>query len=183
MQEVVSANKKLYKQIKKKVEICVKIKTSQNLDTENKNTRGNTSSNPSSRSGMFYHRDFWCKRNCPYNLNGFISGSSSQNPKFNHCTHEPQCLIRQPIPHLFPLIAYLVNHTSLYHEKLQGKGGREYGDMPDLCKAIEYERYGCESCIWKKHFWTLHGYPDINPWDFKQYQWYRMMNYVTECQV
>ena len=76
----------------------------------------------------------------------------------------------KPIPPPFPSIAYLVNPSSLYHDKLQDQGGREYGDMHDRCKAIEYDRYGCEDCIWMKHFGTLHGYPDINPWDFKQSQ-------------
>ena len=74
---------------------------------------------------------------------GFVFSPTPQNKSnlMANCSHTPQCTIRQ-----------------------------QYGDTHERCMAVEYERYGCESCIWLKCHGDLHGYPDINPWDYRQYK-------------
>ena len=39
----------------------------------------------------------------------------------------------------------------------------------ERCFSIDNDNYGCEDCVWLKWHGDVHGYPDINPWDFKKY--------------
>jgi hypothetical protein len=39
----------------------------------------------------------------------------------------------------------------------------------EYCMRIEYENYGCENCLWYKWWGEKHGFPDINPWSFREH--------------
>ena len=41
--------------------------------------------------------------------------------------------------------------------------------VPGRCFEVDYKNYGCDDCVWLKWHGDLHGYPDINPWEFKKY--------------
>ena len=84
------------------------------------------------------------------------------------CKHTPQCTARQPLPPPVPSMIPLVNYHSLYHQKMHA-GELDWGSTCSYCMRIDYERYGCDSCVWIKCFGELHGYPDVNPYDFKKY--------------
>ena len=86
------------------------------------------------------------------------------------CNHSPQCTIRQPRPPPLPSVTFLVNHQSKYHEHILTRAGVPgcYGGHSQ-CFSIDNANYGCEDCVWLKWHGDLHGYPDINPWDFKKY--------------
>ena len=94
------------------------------------------------------------------------SNTSSSQPL---CLHDQQCVQRQPFPPPLPSMTPLVNHQSKYHEKILA-GALDYGRTCDYCMRIEYERYGCDSCVWIKCFGELHGYPDINPYQYHKYR-------------
>ena len=81
--------------------------------------------------------------------------SSSSQPEGN--------ILRKRIPPPLPATTYLVNEHTMYHVKLQRQGGLEYGTTHEDCMQVEYERYGCDDCIWIKCHGETHGYPDINP--------------------
>lgn len=85
------------------------------------------------------------------------------------CSHSPKCILRQPIPPPLPSVTYLVNKDSMYHEKMLQQGGMEYGLTHHDCMTIEYERYGCKDCIWIKMYGETHGYPDVNPWSYRNH--------------
>ena len=89
----------------------------------------------------------------PLTAKGFVLPRVTQ-PKITEvstCSHQPQCTLRQPLPPPLPSVTYLVNHSSMYHQKLQEQGGVEHGGTHDRCMAVEYERYGCADCMdgWK----------------------------------
>ena len=103
---------------------------------------------------------------CPRAAPPFPSKTSADAP--SPCKHTPQCSVRQPLPPPVPSMIPLVNYHSLYHQKMQA-GELDWGSTCSYCMRIEYERYGCDSCVWIKCFGELHGYPDVNPYDFKKY--------------
>ena len=90
-------------------------------------------------------------------------------PQTLNCSHPEQCIIRQPFPPPLPAaLTPIVNLHSMYHLKTI-TGDLDWGSTCSYCMRIEYERYGCESCVWMKTFGNLHGYPDIDPYDFRNY--------------
>ena len=40
----------------------------------------------------------------------------------------------------------------------------------DRCLDAYSKNYGCDDCVWLKWHGELHGFPDINPYDFKKIQ-------------
>ena len=89
-------------------------------------------------------------------------------PLSSRCPHSVQCVLRQPIPPPFPLVTHLVNYQSNYHDRVMRRDPNRYGGH-DRCFSVDHINYGCEDCVWLKWYGDLHGYPDINPWDFKKY--------------
>ena len=83
-----------------------------------------------------------------------------------HCNHNQQCIIRQPFPPPLHSLTPIVNEYSLYHVKIMA-GELDWGSTCWYCMRIDCDNYGCESCVWIKHFGELHGYPDINPSEYK----------------
>ena len=74
-----------------------------------------------------------------------------------NCSHPEQCIIRQPFPPPLPAaLTPIVNLYSMYHVKTTA-GDLDWGSTCSYCMRIEYERYGCESCVWMKTFSSLHG--------------------------
>ena len=96
------------------------------------------------------------------------STTSKSSSSSSNCSHTQQCIIRQPFPPPLPALTPLVNEYSLYHSKTMA-GELDYGSTCWYCMRIEYEKYGCDSCVWIKCFGELHGYPDIAPHDFKKH--------------
>ena len=94
------------------------------------------------------------------------SGSSSTRI----CSHSSQCIIRQPKQPPADKCNFLVHKSSKYHEHMASEEGvpARY-NTHEYCMRIEYENYGCADCIWFKWWGELHGYPDINPWNFKEH--------------
>ena len=86
------------------------------------------------------------------------------------CSHSPQCVIRQPKPPPLDKSTILVHHGSKYHEHMDSEAGvpARY-NTHEYCMRIDYRNYGCEDCIWFKWWGELHGFPDINPWSFKEH--------------
>ena len=86
------------------------------------------------------------------------------------CSHSPQCVIRQPKPPPLDKSTILVHHGSKYHEHMDSEAGvpARY-NTHEYCMRIDYRNYGCEDCIWFKWWGELHGFPDINPWCFKEH--------------
>ena len=95
-------------------------------------------------------------------LKSFNTSSSS------NCSHTSQCIIRQPFPPPIPALLPIVNEYSLYHQKIM-VGELDWGSTCWYCMRIEYEKYGCDSCVWIKCFGELHGYPDVHPSDYKKH--------------
>ena len=86
------------------------------------------------------------------------------------CLHIPQCVERQPRPPPPEKCSILVHPGSKYHEHMVSESGVPSRFWThEYCMRIEYENYGCEECIWFKWWGQLHGYPDINPWTFKEH--------------
>ena len=107
----------------------------------------------------------------PFTPRGFNSRPTLAAQAFlssNNCSHTKQCIIRQPFPPPIPALTPLVNMYSLYHMKTLA-GELDWGSTCAYCMRIDYEKYGCESCVWIKCFGDLHGYPDLDPYDFKKY--------------
>ena len=96
-----------------------------------------------------------------------LTSYNSSSPQT--CSHDQQCVLRQPFPPPIPAMTPLVNNRSKYHEKMIA-GTLDYGRTCEYCMRIEYERYGCDSCVWIKCFGELHGYPDIDPYQYHQYR-------------
>ena len=94
----------------------------------------------------------------------FAKSSSSSSD----CFHESPCIVRQPFPPPLPALTPLINEYSMYHVKMLS-GELDWGSTCWYCMRIEYEKYGCESCVWIKCFGELHGYPDVHPSDYKKY--------------
>ena len=84
------------------------------------------------------------------------------------CTHTKQCIIREPFSPPLPSLMPLVNLSSQYHLKTMA-GELDWGSTCSYCFRIEYEKYGCDSCVWIKCFGERHGYPDVNPYDYKKH--------------
>jgi hypothetical protein len=84
------------------------------------------------------------------------------------CSHQKQCIVGQPFPPPLPSLMPLVNMYSQYHMKVLA-GELDWGSTCAYCMRIDYEKYGCESCIWIICFGNLHGYPDVDPYDFQKY--------------
>ena len=86
------------------------------------------------------------------------------------CHHTPQCVTRQPRPPPSDKCAILVHEGSRYHEHMASERGvpARYSTC-EYCMRIDWKNYGCEDCIWFKWWGELHGYPDINPWSFKEH--------------
>jgi hypothetical protein len=97
--------------------------------------------------------------------NSPTSQSSSLSP---NCSHTQQCIIREPFPPPLPALAPLVNEYSLYHRKTMA-GELDWGSTCWYCMRIDYEKYGCDSCVWINCFGELHGFPDIAPHDYKDH--------------
>ena len=93
---------------------------------------------------------------------------TSSNIADPNCSHANQCIIRQPFPPPLPTLTPLVNEYSLYHVKTMA-GELDWGSTCWYCMRIDCDNYGCDSCVWIKHFGELHGYPDINPSDYNQH--------------
>ena len=98
------------------------------------------------------------------------STSESSSSSTKKCTHESQCVIRQPKQPPPDKCKILVHKGSKYHVHMDSEEGvpARY-NTHDYCMRIEYENYGCADCIWFKWWGELHGYPDINPWSFKEH--------------
>ena len=84
------------------------------------------------------------------------------------CCHSQQCIVRQPFPPPLPALVPIVNTYSMYHMKTMA-GELDWGSTCSYCMRIEYEKYGCDSCVWMKCYGNLHGYPDLDPYYFKKY--------------
>ena len=104
----------------------------------------------------------------PVSSKGFVYRPTNPINPPQSCFHTTQCIVREPSPPPLPSITPLVNYSSQYHEKIQS-GSLDWGSTCPYCMRIEYERYGCDSCIWIKCFGELHGYPDVNPYDYKKH--------------
>ena len=107
----------------------------------------------------------------PLTRTGFNFRPSSTAQAFTPhriCSHTKQCVIRQPYPPPIPTLTPLVNMSSLYHTRMLS-GDLDWGSTCSYCYRIDYEKYGCESCVWMKCFGELHGYPDLNPYNFRKY--------------
>ena len=108
----------------------------------------------------------------PMTSKGFVYQPDNTKPSAlpPTCSHTTQCIARHPRPPPLPSIVPLVNHRSQYHQKIL-EGSLDWGSTCTYCMRIEYDRYGCDSCVWIKCFGELHGYPDRNPYDYKQFRW------------
>ena len=62
----------------------------------------------------------------------------------------------------------LVNMSSMYHKKIMA-GQLDWGSTCAYCMRIDYEKYGCDSCVWIKCFGDLHGFPDLDPYYYKKF--------------
>ena len=98
-----------------------------------------------------------------------VEGDNS-GPDPDGCAHSPVCVTRQPLPPPSPSVTFLQNDRSKYHEHMMSEYGApgRYGGH-ERCLNGNSKNYGCDSCVWLKWFGDLHGFPDINPWDYKQY--------------
>ena len=69
------------------------------------------------------------------------------------------------------MLCSVMHHAgSLYHEHMASeKGVPSRYNTHEYCMRIEYENYGCENCIWYKWWGEKHGFPDINPWSFREH--------------
>ena len=86
------------------------------------------------------------------------------------CHHSPQCSERQPRPPPPEKCRILEHAGSMYHEHMASEAGvpSRY-HTHEYCMRIEYNNYGCDKCVWFKWWGELHGYPDINPWTFREH--------------
>ena len=86
------------------------------------------------------------------------------------CSHSTQCIERQPKPPPPDKCSILQHTGSKYHEHLASTSGvpARY-HTHENCMEIDHHNYGCRDCVWYKWWGELHGYPDINPWDFKKH--------------
>ena len=103
--------------------------------------------------------------NCDDSFEGDNSGPDSDG-----CHHSPVCVSRQPLPPPSPSVTFLHDDRSKYHEHMMSEYGApgRYGGH-ERCMNGNSKNYGCDSCVWLKWFGDLHGFPDINPWDYKKY--------------
>ena len=103
---------------------------------------------------------------------GSTSGSTATAARERICLHSPQCTTRSPRPPPPDKCTILVHSGSKYHEYMVSHVGvpHQLGLTHEYCMRIDYENYGCEDCKWFKKWGELHGYPDINPWDFKEHR-------------
>ena len=94
----------------------------------------------------------------------------NSGPDPDGCRLSPVCVSRQPLPPPSPSVTFLQNDRSKYHEHMMSEYGApgRYGGH-ERCLNGNSKNYGCDSCVWLKWFGDLHGFPDINPWDYKQY--------------
>ena len=109
----------------------------------------------------------------PFTRRGFNRSHQTINPSnFSsasaNCSHNQQCIMRQPFTPPLPALTPLINEYSLYHLKTMA-GELDWGRTCGYCMRTEYEKYGCESCIWIKCYGELHGYPDIDPYDYEKH--------------
>ena len=100
------------------------------------------------------------------------SGSTAAFACEGMCSHSPQCTTRQPRQPPPDKCTVLVHYGSKYHELMISQKGvpHQLGETHEYCMRIDYENYGCEECKWFKRWGELHGYPDINPWTFKEHR-------------
>ena len=97
------------------------------------------------------------------------STSAKRSSSSSKCSHRQQCILRQPFPPPLPAaLTPIVNEYSQYHKKTMA-GELDWGSTCWYCMRIDYEKYGCDSCVWIKCFGELHGYPDVAPHDYKDY--------------
>ena len=94
--------------------------------------------------------------------------TKQQSPSTEACSHNNQCIIRQPFPPPLPAVMPLVNMSSMYHKKIMA-GQLDWGSTCAYCMRIDYEKYGCDSCVWIKCFGDLHGFPDLDPYYYKKF--------------
>ena len=87
------------------------------------------------------------------------------------CRHSPQCILRQPRPPPLPSVTHIRNIVSNYQEHIMSKQGvpAQYGGHERCLNMSPSKNYGCDDCIWFKWHDQLHGYPDINPGDFRKH--------------
>ena len=107
----------------------------------------------------------------PLTRNGFNFRPSFAAQAFSrtrNCSHSQQCIIRQPFPPPLPALMPLVNMSPLYHNRILS-GDLDWGSTCSYCFRIDYEKYGCESCVWIKCYGELHGFPDLNPYHYRKY--------------
>ena len=62
----------------------------------------------------------------------------------------------------------MVSLSSQYHQKTMARE-LDWGSTCSYCYRIDYEKYGCDSCVWIKCFGERHVYPDVNPYDYKKH--------------
>ena len=97
----------------------------------------------------------------PFTRKGFNRSHAVINPSnsssaSSDCSHPQQCIVRQPFTPPLPTLTPLVNEYSFYHLKTMA-GELDWGRTCGYCMRIEYEKYGCESCVWINCFGELHG--------------------------
>ena len=98
------------------------------------------------------------------------SSTSTPSTSSHICSHSTQCIERQPKPPPQEKCSILQHTGSKYHEHMASMGGvpARY-HTHENCMEIDHHNYGCRDCVWYKWWGELHGYPDVNPWDFKKY--------------
>jgi len=98
-------------------------------------------------------------------------------PTDHICTHQRQCVLRQPKPPPADKCSILVHMGSKYHEHFLTSIPARYGPH-DNCMVVEYENYGCSDCIWFKKWGQLHGYPDLWPLKYIESGTYSDQNFT-----
>ena len=104
----------------------------------------------------------------PKGFNHRPTSSVKLSSSVSNCSHDQQCILRQPFSPPMPALMPLINNYSMYHVKAMA-GDLDWGSTCNHCMRIDYEKYGCESCVWIKCFGPLHGFPDVDPYNFKKY--------------
>ena len=109
-------------------------------------------------------------QNIPLTAKGFKTRSDHaiQVPVSGSCSHEKVCKLREPFPPPLPSVTPLQNNSSNYHLRMK-EGLLDWGFTCGYCFRIDHKNYGCASCVWLKWFGDLHGYPDMNPHDYRKY--------------
>ena len=88
------------------------------------------------------------------------------------CSHDKQCVLRQPYPPPSPLSPYIVHDVSKYHIHMMTKTSEDLTGCLK-CFSVDNENYGCDKCTWLKWWFKWHGdrhgLPDIHPSKYRKY--------------